>query len=137
MATRSSSEIKTSEERVITVLICDSRSLRSRRRATSRLAIFSAPPKRRYAPLSFPPCPASTTTVVKVLLVFFAAFGAVAQAANRARRLMARARLVRRGIPLKYQRMRLSPTVFRRSAAIAYKKHLFFALSHLKRVPLL
>src|SRR5204862_6689027 len=121
----------------MTVFISDSRSLRSRRWATSRVAIFSAAPKRRYAPLSFPPCPASTTTVVKVLLVFFAAFGAVAQAANRARRLMARARLVRRGIPLKYQRMRLSPTVFRRSAAIVYKKHLFFALSHLKRVPLL
>src|SRR5215469_17021817 len=100
MATRSSSEMNTSEDRVITVFNCDSRSLRSRRWATSRVAIFSAPPYRRYAPLSFPPCPASTTTVVKVLLVFFVAFGAVAQAANRARRPMAKARLIGRSILL-------------------------------------
>jgi hypothetical protein len=86
------------------------------------------------------------------LLVFFVTFGAVAQAANKARRPMARARLINRGISTKYRKVPSAPKKFfgqqvmRRGlipstsslyATIAYKKHLFFALPHLKRVPLL
>src|SRR5438045_4769616 len=85
----------------MTVFISDSRSLRSRRWATSRVAIFSAPPKRRYAPLSFPPCPASTTTVVKVLLVFLTpVVVTVLQAANEAKKATVTRRATWRGILL-------------------------------------
>ena len=70
MLTRSSSGMNTSDDRVMTVFNCDSRSLRSRRWATSSATIFSGGPERRAVPLSLPPWPASTTTVVKVLLVF-------------------------------------------------------------------
>lgn len=52
-------------------------------------------------PVILPPCPASTTTVVKVLLVSsFGAVGTVVQAANEARRLRPRARQISRGIRL-------------------------------------
>src|SRR6266478_723498 len=96
MATRSFNGINTSEDRVITVFNCDSRKLRSRRWATSRATIFSGGPYRRYAPLSFPPCPASTTTVVKVLLVsLIAVLGTVVQAANEATKVTVTARFTR------------------------------------------
>src|SRR6266576_5003131 len=99
MATRSFNGINTSEDRVITVFNCDSRKLRSRRWATSRATIFSGGPYRRYAPLSFPPCPASTTTVLKVLLVFLTpVVVTVLQAANEAKKTIARRRATWRGI---------------------------------------
>src|SRR4029453_1660884 len=99
MRTRSSSGIKTSEDRVITVFNCDSRSLRSRRWATSSATIFSGGPERRYAPLSLPPWPASTTTVVKVLPVFLTLpIWVVVHAPSEASKTTAKAPLISRDI---------------------------------------
>src|SRR2546429_5695918 len=54
---------------------------------------------RRYAPLSFPPWPASTTTVLKVLLVFLTpVVVTVLQAANEAKKAIARRRVTWRSI---------------------------------------
>src|SRR2546430_4147596 len=91
--------MKTSEERVMTVFSCDSRNLRSRRSATSSVTNFSGGPERRYAPLSLPPCPASTTTVLKVLVVFLTfAVRMLAHAGSSARNATITIRFTRRGI---------------------------------------
>src|SRR5437879_11925848 len=116
--------MKTSLERVMTVFNWDSSNLRSRRLATSKVAIFSAPPKRRYAPLSFPPCPASTTTVLNVLLVFFVtALGAVAQAASKPESANAQMRRISRGIHIIYLKPISLPESFRPGRALLPHPH--------------
>src|SRR5205823_4396778 len=136
IATRSSRGMKTSLERVITTCSCDSRNLRETRLATSSVAIFSAPPNLRYAPLSFPPWPASTTTVLNDLLVFLVPTssgpGPVAQAARKTAEMNSEARQTDRvmGIVLTSKPLR-PPKVSRR----ADKNRLFFGRPDLKALP--
>jgi len=123
MLTRSFSGMNTSDDRVMTVFSCDSRSLRSRRWATSSATIFSGGPDRRYVPLSLPPWPASTTTVVKVLLVFLTLPVCVAHAPSEASKTMARAQLIGRDILINSRQIRFPPKVFRWLCALDWGAH--------------
>src|SRR4029077_10480927 len=91
--------LRLAQSRVLRVFICARGSLASRRWATSSVTVFSGGPERRYAPLSSPPWPASTTTVANVLVVFLTpGVPTVLHAANDTTNTSVTMRAIRRAI---------------------------------------